>query len=522
MKRTIIGILIFLGVICLALPLSPTLAAPADIIGTVFNDLNGNGSQDAGEPGLSGVTVQMTNPNGDSFSATTGGSGGYLFTAPDVLTGTHTIQVTTPAGFNPTTSTSLTVNKVDGVESNGNDFGFQSAGPTPTNTPLPSTISGTIYQDTNRNGLQDPGEPGISGIQVTLSGPVSNSAISGGGGAYIFTGLSNGVYSLQVNWGVSYEATTPTVQAVLVNSGVGISNVNFGGVQAATPTPTNTPTATPTATRPARSIRFTVDDDKIDQGECIDFEWTVLGDVSQVRFRNDDDVTVSPVDERKECPDEDADYELRVTWLDGATETRKLSISVEEQSNSGGGSNPTAVPVNPTATPGTAGGPNLVANPNQGRAGETFTFVGSGFAANEAINVGLAMPDGSIIGLPAQQANSTGSFAFSYNTKPGDPVGLYTMVVEGQAGRQRKSVAFMVDDAATPTPVAVVITTGPGGSTGGIVSQPTPATEIAEDPLLQNQDPLLVNIQVAAVGDTGVPGATQAGAQVRPGKGGAR
>jgi hypothetical protein len=60
----------------------------------VWNDLNGNGVQDSGEPGIQGVTLTLTGTNGLGQSvtdhATTGASGQYLFTeAP----GTYTVTV---------------------------------------------------------------------------------------------------------------------------------------------------------------------------------------------------------------------------------------------------------------------------------------------------------------------------------------------------------------------------------------------------------------------------------------------
>ncbi len=35
---------------------------------------------------------------------------------------------------------------------------------------LPASISGYVYADINNNGVMDPGEPGIAGVQVTLVG----------------------------------------------------------------------------------------------------------------------------------------------------------------------------------------------------------------------------------------------------------------------------------------------------------------------------------------------------------------
>ncbi|MCX6922688.1 MAG: hypothetical protein NT154_05655, partial [Verrucomicrobia bacterium] len=69
----------------------------------VWSDLSGNGVQDAGEPGIGGVTVTLsgTDAAGNAVSATTttDTSGHYQFTEPP---GTYTVAVTTPAGYTPT------------------------------------------------------------------------------------------------------------------------------------------------------------------------------------------------------------------------------------------------------------------------------------------------------------------------------------------------------------------------------------------------------------------------------------
>ena len=50
---------------------------------TVFNDLDGNGTQDPGEPGLANVEVVLTGTDGSgaavSLTATTDGAGNYSF-----------------------------------------------------------------------------------------------------------------------------------------------------------------------------------------------------------------------------------------------------------------------------------------------------------------------------------------------------------------------------------------------------------------------------------------------------------
>lgn len=69
----------------------------------VWNDLNGNGRQDAGEPGIAGVTVTLLDVNGDVVDTTvTDANGFYLF--EDLTLGEYSVEVTTPAGFDATTA----------------------------------------------------------------------------------------------------------------------------------------------------------------------------------------------------------------------------------------------------------------------------------------------------------------------------------------------------------------------------------------------------------------------------------
>jgi len=64
----------------------------------VFNDLNANGLQEAGEPGLSNVKVSITGPNNYSASTTTGTNGLYQFTG--LAAGKYTVSFATPTGYN--------------------------------------------------------------------------------------------------------------------------------------------------------------------------------------------------------------------------------------------------------------------------------------------------------------------------------------------------------------------------------------------------------------------------------------
>ena len=64
----------------------------------VWHDMNANGLQDGGEPGIPGVIVTLS--GAASATTTTNASGLYLFT--NLCAGTYYVQVATPSGYAPT------------------------------------------------------------------------------------------------------------------------------------------------------------------------------------------------------------------------------------------------------------------------------------------------------------------------------------------------------------------------------------------------------------------------------------
>ncbi len=96
------------------------------ITGTVFNDANGNGTMDAGETALSGVTVELRNNVGAVIATTTtNATGGYSFTS--LPAGTYTITETDPVGYISTTLNNVGVNLSAGTNATIN-FGDQTSG----------------------------------------------------------------------------------------------------------------------------------------------------------------------------------------------------------------------------------------------------------------------------------------------------------------------------------------------------------------------------------------------------------
>lgn len=153
----------------------------------VWWDQDRDGLQDAGEPGIDGVTVSLTGPGGavvtDVFGnpvdpTTTAADGAYNFAnLPPLPAGQHySVTVTDPAGWQPTaaggtagvgddssTGSAESVDlTTDGAADTTLDFGFI----------RPEVLVGDeVWLDQNHDGIQDAGEPGIQGVQLTISGP---------------------------------------------------------------------------------------------------------------------------------------------------------------------------------------------------------------------------------------------------------------------------------------------------------------------------------------------------------------
>lgn len=145
------------------------------VSGKVFTDTNGNGLQDASEPGISGATVTITARLGGTQTVTTDASGDYTTAVP---VGSATITVTTPTGMALTTANNPQTLNVPTGGATATPIGFQPR----------AAIAGVIFTDTNGNGVQDAGESGISGATVTIT-PV------GGGTPVTVTTDANGNYS---------------------------------------------------------------------------------------------------------------------------------------------------------------------------------------------------------------------------------------------------------------------------------------------------------------------------------------
>ena len=193
---------------------------PATVSGFVFLDADTDATRDAGElAGLTGLTITLTGTDdlgAVNTTTTTVAGGAYSF--GNLRPGTYTATETLPVGLTHTGAqagskgasgqpagtaipgvavTALnTITVAAGESATDNNFGESGQG-----------ISGFVYADLNNNGIKDAGEPGIPGVQVTISGFASNGVdvctvinpnpctlTTDTNGAYLFSGLpaSNG------------------------------------------------------------------------------------------------------------------------------------------------------------------------------------------------------------------------------------------------------------------------------------------------------------------------------------------
>ena len=165
------------------------------VSGNVYNDLNGNGKRDPGDPGLQGWTVDVVNSGGTVVaSAVSDANGNY--TIPNVGPGSFTLQEVTQSGWvitQPVNPDYYSFTSSSGVNVVGGIFGnFHTI-----------TVSGNVYNDLDGNGLRSAGEPGLAGWTVDLedsSGNVLASVLTDSNGNYTFTGVGGGSVLRSPRW----------------------------------------------------------------------------------------------------------------------------------------------------------------------------------------------------------------------------------------------------------------------------------------------------------------------------------
>ena len=99
--------------------------------------------------------------------------------------------------------------------------------------PQPGSISGTVFNDTDGDGILDGGESGISGVTVCVAGVGCTTSNPNGG--YSFSDLDQDTYGVYEFIPAGFANTTPTTLSIIVSEGENVVDVNFGNRTIAPP-----------------------------------------------------------------------------------------------------------------------------------------------------------------------------------------------------------------------------------------------------------------------------------------------
>jgi hypothetical protein len=215
----------------------------------VWWDINDNGIQDAGEPGIEGVTVKLyADLNSDNIpdsniplaTTTTNASGEYMFN--NLCSGKYIVSIVTPDGYEQGTTTGTSSDPNNGGEYDNNGVAIYNTNEIRTNNVNFSlnnprvdfglrgrlNLGNIVWIDQCNYGTKDPSEPGVNGATVYLYRDINadnlpdaaaiKTTTTSGTGVYSFTNLAPGKYIVGVVLPTGYAATQTTVNSSNPNS----------------------------------------------------------------------------------------------------------------------------------------------------------------------------------------------------------------------------------------------------------------------------------------------------------------
>jgi hypothetical protein len=212
----------------------------AELGNYVWHDVNYNGIQDAGEPGIGGVEVILKDENQVHLdTSATNGSGFYLFSNLDP--GNYFVQFGIPTDFNPTIPMAGAVDTLDsnmdpmtgmsdlislaqGQKDPSIDAGFYQF----------AKMGDFVWHDKNINGIQDADELGIANVQLTLFDCNTDMqvamAVTDDDGKYAFCDLIPGSYYVEVDSLEGYSLTAQGVGSASMDSDIDEADYTSGCV----------------------------------------------------------------------------------------------------------------------------------------------------------------------------------------------------------------------------------------------------------------------------------------------------
>ncbi|MGS4031587.1 SdrD B-like domain-containing protein [Staphylococcus pseudintermedius] len=194
----------------------------------VWEDLNKDGIQNENEPGIKGVKVTLTKEDGSTVETTTDENGNYKFT--ELPNGKYKVVFETPEGYEPTkvnvgdTALDSDGQTVEVVIDNKDDMTIDSGFHKPEEVEPPKeerfNLGDKVWEDLNKDGIQNENEPGIKGVKVTLTKEDGSTVetTTDENGNYKFTELPNGKYKVVFETPEGYEATKVNVGDTALDS----------------------------------------------------------------------------------------------------------------------------------------------------------------------------------------------------------------------------------------------------------------------------------------------------------------
>ncbi len=243
----------------------PGIMTKGRIEGFVFIDENQNGQRDAGEPGVSGLIIDL-----DGVKLLTDGASTGLFRSPPVFPGDYTLSIENlPVTLAPEILLPLNV-KVEVGKT------------TQVAVPLVkvASITGGVFEDDNNNGLRDPGEGSLANVKVQLSDSdgLSLHMITNINGAYNFVNLKPGLYRVSVETDTlpkGFKLTTPASVDVMLKPGNQVV-VDFGATRVPLPikfAPAADFTFSPSSPHAGQPVTFDGSPSFVLNGVIAKYEW---------------------------------------------------------------------------------------------------------------------------------------------------------------------------------------------------------------------------------------------------------
>ncbi|MCA9136374.1 MAG: hypothetical protein KDB00_06440, partial [Planctomycetales bacterium] len=209
-----------------------------DILGAVYDDVNGNGTRDQGDDGVANWTVYLDLDSNGSLdtgepTSLTDADGKFAFRGLDA--GNYRVAEVVRSGWTPTNplTSFVDVSVADGQERSV-QFLNQGSGGT-------GIITGNVWRDINNNQVQDPEDTPLAGwtLFLDLNGdgildPEEPFVETDGNGDYTFTGLRGGAGTSAIDYEVTevvpagWEPADVNITAAVIEgqttSGIDFSN----------------------------------------------------------------------------------------------------------------------------------------------------------------------------------------------------------------------------------------------------------------------------------------------------------